>query len=320
MNSRVMLVLAVLLIVGAAIAGYLGYKTTQDAKLAAEQAAREAEVVKAQAVVVPGKVPVVVAAREIPAYKTIDAQDVVLDYIKVEPPYTFRATEDLIGQVLQVPIKPGTLISQEHLQPGSEIARLLKPGERAVAIAIDEVVGGGGFVQPGDIVDVLLFAQGDNRPSASAQIVMRALRVVGFGVQLIGPEGGPQTAEAKDGRRAERQRARTAVLAVAEEDVTRLMLASSIGTLRLAIRPASEAIADAALAETEEQSNLTPAQQAAAAKKKAAEESKLLRASAIVPPTVAERQPAAAGGGPARPAARPAQPPVTIFRGLERGN
>ncbi|MDP1539525.1 MAG: Flp pilus assembly protein CpaB [Moraxellaceae bacterium] len=316
MNSRVMLVLAVLLIVGAAIAGYLGYKTTQDAKQAAEQAAREAEVVKAQAIVVPGKVPVVVAVREIPAYKTIAAEDVALDYIKVEPPYTFRATEDLVGQVLQVPIKPGTLISQEHLQPGSEIARLLKPGERAVAIAIDEVVGGGGFVQPGDIVDVLLFAQGDNRPSASAQVVMRALRVVGFGIQLIGPEGGPQTAEAKDGKRAERQRARTAVLAVEEKDVTRLMLASSIGTLRLAIRPASEAIADAELAE--EMSELTAAQQAAAAKKKEAEESRLLRASAIVPSTIAERQPAAGGG--ARAPARPAQPPVTIFRGLERGN
>ncbi|MDZ4296741.1 MAG: Flp pilus assembly protein CpaB [Moraxellaceae bacterium] len=316
MNSRVMLVLAVLLIVGAAIAGYLGYKTTQDAKQAAEQAAREAEVVKAKAVVVPGKVPVVVAVREIPAYKTIAAEDVALDYIKVEPPYTFRATEDLVGQVLQVPIKPGTLISQEHLQPGSEIARLLKPGERAVAIAIDEVVGGGGFVQPGDIVDVLLFAQGDNRPSASAQVVMRALRVVGFGIQLIGPEGGPQTAEAKDGKRAERQRARTAVLAVEEKDVTRLMLASSIGTLRLAIRPASEAIADAELAE--EMSELTAAQQAAAAKKKEAEESRLLRASAIVPSTIAERQPAAGGG--ARAPARPAQPPVTIFRGLERGN
>lgn len=317
MNSRVMLVLAVLLIVGAAIAGYLGYKTTQDAKQAAEQAAREAEVVKAQVIVVPGKVPVVVAVREIPAYKTIAAEDVALDYIKVEPPYTFRATEDLVGQVLQVPIKPGTLISQEHLQPGSEIARLLKPGERAVAIAIDEVVGGGGFVQPGDIVDVLLFAQGDNRPSASAQIVMRALRVVGFGIQLIGPEGGPQTAEAKDGKRAERQRARTAVLAVEEKDVTRLMLASSIGTLRLAIRPASEAIADAELAE--EMSELTAAQQAAAAKKKDAEESRLLRASAIVPSTIAERQSAVAGGG-ARAPARPAQPPVTIFRGLERGN
>lgn len=319
MNSRVMLVLAVLLIIGAAIAGYLGYKTTQDAKLAAEQAAREAEVVKAKAVVVPGKVPVVVAAREIPAYKTIDEQDVVLDYVKVEPPYTFRAAENLIGQVLQVPVLPGTLISQEHLQPGSEIARLLKPGERAVAIAIDEVVGGGGFVQPGDIVDVLLFAQGDNRPSASAQIVMRALRVVGFGVQLIGPEGGPQTAESKDGQRAERQRARTAVLAVAEDEVTRLMLASSIGTLRLAIRPASEAIAEAERAEAEAQSNLTPAQQAAAAKKKAEKESKLLRASAIVPPTAAERQSGASGGESAGPA-RSARPPVTIFRGLERGN
>lgn len=310
MNSRVMLILALVLILGAIIAGYLGYQTTQEARLASERAIIEAERAKAQAVVVPGKVPVVVAAREIPAYKELTADDVVIDYITREPPFTFRTTEPLLGQALQVPVKPGTLISQEHLQPGSEIARLLKPGERAVAIPVDEVVGGGGFVQPGDIVDVLLFAQGDNRPSASAQVVMRALRVVGFGIQLIGPEGGPQTAESKQGSRAERQRARTAVLAVEEKEVTRLMLASSIGTLRLAIRPAGE------LVPADEASEGVDLARAVEARKKD-EETRLLRASEIVPPAGPEARPAAPAGS-RQP--RPAQPPVQIFRGLERAN
>lgn len=312
MNSRVMLILALVLILGAIIAGYLGYQTTQQAREAAERAAVEAERVRAQAQVVPGKVPVVVAAREISAFQELTAEDLVIDFITREPPFTFRTVEPLVGQALQVPVAPGTLISQEHLQPGSEIARLLKPGERAVAIPVDEVVGGGGFVQPGDIVDVLLFAQGDNRATASAQVVMRALRVVGFGVQLIGPEGGPQTAESKQGSRAERQRARTAVLAVEEKEVTRLMLASSIGTLRLAIRPASEQLPAEPADEAAAQARAVTSQ----ARKR--EEIRLLRASEIVPPAGPGGESGGSSGSSRQP--KPAQPPVQVFKGLERAN
>ncbi|MEL0027488.1 MAG: RcpC/CpaB family pilus assembly protein, partial [Perlucidibaca sp.] len=67
----------------------------------------------------------------------------------------------------------GALLQLSDLQPGSEVARLLRPGERAIAIPVDEVVGGGGFVQPGDLVDVLLFLRGENGGKDSAQVVMQ---------------------------------------------------------------------------------------------------------------------------------------------------
>ncbi|MEL0027489.1 MAG: hypothetical protein VW625_02305 [Perlucidibaca sp.] len=90
MNSRVMILLAVLLVLGASVAGYLGYRTTQEAQQAAlveQQKAVEAQK-KAAEVVVEGKVPVVVARADIPAYKKLSADAVTLDYLTAAPPNT----------------------------------------------------------------------------------------------------------------------------------------------------------------------------------------------------------------------------------------
>lgn len=236
MTSRMMLVLAAFLLLGAAIAGYLGFRTTRDAQQAAVIAEQKMIEAKSQAAPgVPGKVPVVVAKQAISAYHKLTAEDLSVDYLKVAPPRTYRDIQGLLGQVVQEPLDVGMLVELRHLQPGSEVARLLKPGERAVAIPVDEVIGGGGFLQPGDLVDVLLFLRGDLGRD-SAQIVMRGLRVLGFGTQLISPDGPAQS-------RNTNERPRTAVLAVDEKDVTRFMLASNMGSLRLAIRPPEEAIA-----------------------------------------------------------------------------
>lgn len=315
MNSRAMLLLATGLVLAAGTAGYLGYQTTQEARQETLRALEQAEKAKHANAYVPGKVPVVVAQKPIAAYQKITAADIALDFVTIEPPHTFRKIEDLLGQVLQADVAAGQLVEQEHLQPGSEVARLLKPGERAVAIAIDEVVGGGGFVQPGDTVDVLLYVPGDMRPASSAQIVMRALRVVGLGSQIIGPEGGAQSAE-KDQARSERQRARTAVLAVAEADVTRLMLASSVGILRLAIRPAGEVLsacqgeANADCVTGLAAIPLTPG-------KTGPGSNSLVRAGTLVSGMAAgtPRASAPARSAPGKPS-RPAEPPILIFRGL----
>lgn len=244
MNSRVMILLAILLILGASIAGYLGYKTTSEAKAAALQAEQKAIAAQKVAEIgVPGKVAVVVVKQPIPAYKVLTAEDLALDYLKIAPPGSYRTIEEVIGQPVHVELPAGAILEFSNLQPGSEVARLLKPGERAVAIPVDEVVGGGGFVQPGDSIDLLLFLRGENGAKDSAQVVMQSLRVIGFGADIIDPNGGVETPEKKAGRKGERARARSAVLAVAEKDVTRIMLASSLGTLRMATRPATELVA-----------------------------------------------------------------------------
>jgi len=252
-----MILLAILLIIGASIAGYLGYKTTNEAREAALEAEQKAIAAQKVAEIgVPGKVAVVVVKQNIPAFKVLTADDLSVDYLKVAPPRSYRTVEELIGQQVQVDLEAGEIIELGSLQPGSDIARLLKQGERAIAIPVDEVIGGGGFVQPGDSIDLLLFLRGENGAKDSAQVVMQSLRVLGFGADIINPEGGVETPEQRVGRKNERARARSAVLAVAEKDVTRIMLASSLGTLRMATRPAAELVV------TKDGAQVTPPQPA----------------------------------------------------------
>ncbi len=329
MNSRVMILLAILLILGASIAGYLGYKTTTEAKqaaIAAEQKAIAAQ--KVAEIGVPGKVAVVVIKQAVPAYKVLTADDLAIDYLKVAPPRTYRTIEEVIGQPVQVELAAGALLELGNLQPGSEVARLLRPGERAVAIPVDEVIGGGGFVQPGDMVDILLFLRGENGAKDSAQVVMQSLRVLGFGADIINPAGGIETPEQKAGRKSERARARSAVLAVAEKDVTRIMLASSLGTLRMATRPAAEAQLLAAAgaqpnAASAVPNKVDPAANAAVICKPSPNiptgaQRQLLTSSALqaTVATVRSAQPRpAAATTPAKP--KSVEPSIMIYRGLD---
>lgn len=348
MNSRIMILLAVLLLLGASVAGYLGYSTTQDAKRASEEArVKIAAAEQAAAIGVAGKSPVLVARQAIPAFKTLTADDLAIDYLRLAPPNSYRKIEDVLGKPVQVALQPGELLQRSHLFSGSEMARLLRPGERALAIPIDEVVGGGGFVQPGDLVDVLLFLRGEAGARDSAQIVMQALRVIGFGAEIIGTDG----AVANPANRSDRAHARTAVLAVPEAEVTRMMLASSLGTLRLAIRPASPspgAVADvvpgspapapAGAAATVPVAAAAAASAAAMPREGAPLQSRLLTSSALQPggrvsppATTASATPrraparraepragAASSASPAPVAApRPQPAPVLIYRGLE---
>lgn len=236
MNSRLMLLLAAVLILGASIIGYLGYRTTANAQLAAQEAERKAaEALRKQGV--EGKTAVVVLQRAVPAFHVLTADDLALDYLTLPVPGALPEAEVLVGQPVQTDLPAGTVLTSAHFNPGGKVSRLLKPGERALAIPVNEVVGGGGFVQPGDFVDILLFLGGQDGKKATSQVVMRAVRVLSFGESLVSPEPrqpveGEQPSERKSGS--------TAVLAVSQADVTKLMLATTLGELRLAIVPAEE--------------------------------------------------------------------------------
>lgn len=315
MNSRVMLLLALLLVIGAGVAGYLGYKTTEDAKQAVFAAEQQAAVAKKQAeVTVPGKEPVVVLKRDVSLYQLLTAEDLTIDYLKVAPPRSFRKIEDAVGQPVHTELLTGSILELGHLQPGSDVARLLRVGERAVAIPMSEVIGGGGFVQPGDLVDVLLFLRGQQGAKDSAQIAMQSLRVVGFGSEIISSTGGVESADSKSGRKTAKAGARTAVLAVTEKDAPRLMLASSLGTLRLAIRPTAETMS-AAQADVEKANQLAPERQIgdSVAKQTAVpKQREFALESELQPQASKSSSPARA----ARPAA-PKAPSILIYRGLD---
>ncbi|MNV67725.1 hypothetical protein D3C71_1605350 [compost metagenome] len=108
------------------------------------------------------------------------------------------------------------------------------------------MVNVGGQLTPGDYVDVLLFLRMDTlNPQPTAQLVVPALRVLGVGEQLGltndgQPSGPARNVEEKLKQDQSRAAARTVLLAVPEQLVSRLMLATQAGVLRLAVRSADE--------------------------------------------------------------------------------
>jgi len=240
MNSRVLLLVSLLLLIGASVLGYLAYRSTADAQAEAEAALRKAESSGDD-----GRTPMVVLARPVKAFQVIAEADLAIEKVLHPLQGTAQAASAWVGKTLMADLPAGTALNEAHFSPGGQVARLLRPGERAVAIPVNDVVGGGGFLQPGDMVDIILFldADGEKRPNATTQVVMKTVRVLSFGADLIdvSPDVGAQEdqAQAEPGGRL-RGDAKSAVLAVAESDVSRLMLANSLGELRLAIVPAEE--------------------------------------------------------------------------------
>ncbi|MFJ2388909.1 Flp pilus assembly protein CpaB [Pseudomonas koreensis] len=251
MNSRVTLGLAGLFLVGAIIAGYWGL-TSGRQPVAAEPVATPVAVpvepapAAPAAVEDPSRQPVVVLLRDIAPFVKITAADVAVEKVRTAPAGSLGNVDQVIGRTPWRPLSAGTWLSDEIFEPGSQLSRMIRPGERALAVAVDEVINVGGQLAPGDYVDVLLFLRKDEvNPQPSAQLVIPAVRVLVVGSQTgLTNDGQPTGAARSDDERLkqeqQRMAARSVVLAVPEPMLSRLMLASGAGVLRLAVRSADE--------------------------------------------------------------------------------
>jgi pilus assembly protein CpaB len=250
MNSRVTLGLAGVLLLGAILAGYWGLTLSRQAP-AAEPVA-PAPVAETPSPVAPAPVddptrqPVVVLVRDIAPFVTITAADVAVEKLHIAPTGSLGNVDQVIGRTPWRALSAGSWLSEDSFAAGSPLARMIRPGERALAVAVDEVINAGGQLAPGDYVDVLLFLRkDDSNPQPSAQLVVPAVRVLGVGSQMgLTNDGQPaspaHSEEEKLKQEQLRNAARSVVLAVPEALTNRLMLASSAGVLRLAVRSADE--------------------------------------------------------------------------------
>lgn len=251
MSSRVTLGLAVLFLLGALFAGYWGLVLSRQpapapqAPVAQTATPVPAPVVEEKPSEDPTRQSVLVLARDLPAYEPVKADDLVVERLKVAPAGSFSKPEDAIGRMSWRPLTAGTWLSDSSFEAGGALARMIRPGERALALSIDEIIGVGGQLSPGDYVDVLLYLPLDQaNADRSAQTVVPALRVLSVGA-VMGPvnQGQDDQAVSRD-ERAQQQKlkanARNVVVAVPEKLINRLMLASQAGSLRLAVRSAEE--------------------------------------------------------------------------------
>lgn len=240
MNSKVLMVFAGLLLLCAGVVGYLGLSVGKPAAPVAGAMQEVAPAAMAEADKLQ-RTPVVVARRELAALTVIGKDDLAVELLHTAPKGSYPKPEALIGQRVWVAVPAGSILSAALMEPGGPLARTIRSDERAMAIAVDEVIGGGGFVLPGDYVDVMLFVkdqQGTDR-IVSAQVVLPGVRVLTYGEQIAVANDG-QARNAGDPKDKTPRPPRTAVLAVPAEAASRLMLASQAGSLRLAVRSKDE--------------------------------------------------------------------------------
>ncbi|MDR6916960.1 pilus assembly protein CpaB [Pseudomonas sp. 3296] len=249
MNSRVTLGLAGLFLVGAIIAGYWGLALSRQPapEPAAQPVVNTAPTAPAPIPVDdPTRQPVVVLLHDIAPFVQITAADVTLEKLRTAPAGSLTTLDQAIGRTPWHALTAGTWLNDQSFEAGSSLARMIRPNERAFAVAVDEVTNAGGQLSPGDYVDVMLFLRVDtNNTQQSAQVVVPALRVLGVGEQLgltndgrpANPARSPEEQLKQDQLRAN---ARSVLLAVPEPLLSRLTLAAQAGTLRLAVRSAEE--------------------------------------------------------------------------------
>lgn len=120
------------------------------------------------------------------------------------------------------------LLALKITGPGQRatLSALVRPGMKAVTIRVNDVEGVGGFVLPGDHVDVVLTRQIDKGQAAS-EVVLQNTRVLA--VDQSADERADKAAVAK-----------SVTLEVDTVEAQKVWLASSVGSLSLLLRKAGE--------------------------------------------------------------------------------
>lgn len=125
---------------------------------------------------------VLVAAVEIPFGTMIEPQHVTLVRMPkgTAPDDSFDSPEKAVGKIATFSMLRGDILRSarlaEHLG-GSTLASLIESDKRAISVRVDDVVGVGGFLLPGNRVDVLATKKTGNA-NAQAETILEDLRVL----------------------------------------------------------------------------------------------------------------------------------------------
>jgi pilus assembly protein CpaB len=190
---------------------------------------------------------VVVAARDLPAGKPIEADALSLRMEPSRAANQFADSNGLAGRVPLIPIAANTAISDTSLSTG--LADAIAPGERAVAVRVDEGNAVGNRVRPGNFVDVFFMLKRDTAGGQSAdaevdatqaRLLLSKVRVLSFGDATLPGTSDATDAAATAANGSRGAAARTAVLSVRTADIDALTLAEGAGRLVLALRNPSD--------------------------------------------------------------------------------
>ncbi len=177
--------------------------------------------------------PVVVAQKVLPAGHKLTAQDLAVQRWPVAnlPQGRFGKIQAPLGRVLKGPMFKGEVVLVSKLAPkgaASGLSAVVPRGYRAMTVRVNEVIGVGGFVQPGDRVDVLAtIDQGPFREDPVSHCVLEDITVLTVGERI--------QRESKGGR-AKQHKVKVVTLQLKPAQAETLALASSEGRVVLSLR------------------------------------------------------------------------------------
>lgn len=238
----IVLVLLALLLAGVSYRVFRGY--AEEARVAAEQAKKEST----------PQTLAVVALQPLAAYKTIDREAVALVPVAVAPTQYFTSLDEVVGKTPLVDVDAGAPVTARYFSEGNVLAKVIPRGFQALSIEVNDVIAVGGFIRPGDIVDVLLYLRtGNGTDQPQSRVLLQDIRVLAYEERIIDRPQGLKDEEKTANQNA--RRIRTAVLAIPDADTTKVMLGASLGEIRLALHgqaPETDVLTESGLPLTEE--------------------------------------------------------------------
>ncbi|MBD2858478.1 Flp pilus assembly protein CpaB [Spongiibacter sp. KMU-158] len=248
MQSKTLKIIAALLIISAVFMGIIGYKISQQEIQRVENqttnnntpATSGSDYVYAQKLLISNKA--------FSKGEVITAEDIQLIPFPILVEDSYQKAAEVTGKPLEIDLAKGAIIRRSHFEEQSTLAPIIAPGYRGLSVKVTEVSATGGFLKPGDYVDVIFAAKAskETQEKSMTRRILRNVKVLAFGEAIeadsgqIVDESGSKSAKAND--KDSGKRSRSAVLEVALDDVNMLILAEERGDLRLS------AVGDADLA------------------------------------------------------------------------
>ncbi|MHC5654787.1 Flp pilus assembly protein CpaB [Stappia sp.] len=152
------------------------------------------------------------------------------------------ALDELVGRIAKAPVYEGEPLREERLINSDRgfMSSILPKGKRAIAVSVEALTAAGGFILPGDKVDVILTRQSGNRGSNSflSETILQNVRVLAIDTTTAGEQNEKSLPPGQ-----------TATLELLPSQAEVVAQASQLGTISLVLRSAEDSADNA---ETEE--------------------------------------------------------------------
>lgn len=147
----------------------------------------------------PQPIEVVVAGKDIPQGTALTPDLLAMGEVpeKFMQPYAVRDAREAVGQITIAPLSQGEQVlsnkirREQDLPLASTLSSVVPKGRRAVTIEVDTLTGVGGFVRPGDIVDVVwtlaVPVQGQQQPEIVTMTLFQDVPVMAVARDLHPP-------------------------------------------------------------------------------------------------------------------------------------